>query len=102
MRPLPEPNGTGTMSVPTRTLREIVRGLPDEVPVVVRDHHQNMITLGQFRKVINGLPDEVPVEVAIRDHWHFNQLLGDLPVTGVAVTQGPTSPVVVLNVPGVS
>ena len=90
------------MPVSIKALREIVGDLPDEVPVVVRDRHQDMITLGQFRTVIGGLPDEVPVEVAIRDHWHFNQLLGDLPVTGVVVTQGPTSPVVVLDVPGVS
>lgn len=90
------------MSVPVGVLREIIGELPDNVPVVVRDRHEDMITLGQFRTVIDGLPDEVPVEVAIRDHWHFNQLLGDLPVTGVSVTQGPTSPVVVLDVPGIS
>ncbi len=90
------------MSVSVKALCELVGGLLDEAPVVVRDHHQDMITLGQFRKVIDELPDEVPVEVAIRDHWHFNALLGDLPVTGVAVTQGPTSPVVVLDVPGIS
>lgn len=82
--------------------RAVARDLPDQVPVVVRDHHQDMITLGQFRAVIDGLPDEVPLEVVIRDRWHFNQLLGDLPVTGVAVTQGPDSPVIVLDVPGVS
>lgn len=75
---------------------------PDQMPVVVRDHYQEMITLGQFRAVIDGLPDEVPLEIAIRDRWHFNQLLGDLPVTGIAVTQEPTSPVIVLDVPGIS
>lgn len=80
----------------------MARDLPDQVPVVVRDHHQEMITLGQFRAVIDGLPDEVPLEVAIRDRWHFNTLLGDLAVTGVTVTQGPTSQVIVLGVPGIS
>lgn len=82
--------------------RAVARDLPDQVPVVVRDHHQEMITLGQFRAVIDGLSDEVPLEVAIRDRWHFNALLGDLPVTGVTVTQGPTSSVIVLDIPGIS
>ena len=63
--------------------RAMACDLSDQVPVVVRDRHEDMMTLGQFRAVIAGLPDEVPLAVAIRDRWHFNTLLGDLPVTGV-------------------
>ncbi len=65
------------------------------------DEHA-VITVGQLREVIGHLPDETPLMVAVRDRHHFDTFLADIAVTGVEVTRGPSSPVLVFDAAGIS
>jgi hypothetical protein len=89
--------------VSLRLLRKLTGEVPDHSSVWLRrGDDREVVTLGELRAVTAELPDDIPVEVAIRDRLHFNRLLGDLPITRVQVNRGSDSPVVLLDVAGVS
>lgn len=59
---------------------------------------QRTITVGQLRSLLETLPPETPLLVGIRDRHHFNTLLGDLAVTGVAILPSGSGRALTLDV----
>jgi hypothetical protein len=60
------------------------------------------ITVGELRSMLGAVPADAPLLVGIRDRHHFNTLLGDLAVVGVAVMPSPAGYAVVFDVESVS
>jgi hypothetical protein len=76
---------------------------PGEVVAVRRKGpKQRTVTVGEVRSLLEMVPDEAPLLVGIRDRHHFATLLGELPVTGVAVLPSGAHRALVFDVDTVS
>ncbi len=60
------------------------------------------ITAGRLRSLLHDLPDDAPVHVGVFSQFHFNHLVGSLPVTDAQVEPSANGVWLILHVPGVS